>query len=184
MLDPTAESPLSLLRPAVPEGPHLDRRLGRALAFQSLYEVDLARHGAEQVLERLAMPGIGGAEYPADTLEAALAYARWLVQGVGAHRDEIDRMIQQRAPAFPLAQMSAVDRNVLRLGLYEALFGGGTVPLRAAINEAVELAKHFGSETSGKFVNGVLGRAVEGHSASSEAAEPQPQEVPESEERR
>jgi hypothetical protein len=57
--------------------------------------------------------------------------------------------------------MSAVDRNVLRIGLYESLYGSATVPLRTAINEAVELAKLFGSETSAKFVNGVLGRAVE-----------------------
>jgi N utilization substance protein B len=57
--------------------------------------------------------------------------------------------------------MSAVDRNVLRIGLYESLYGSATVPLRTAINEAVELAKLFGSDTSAKFVNGVLGRAVE-----------------------
>jgi N utilization substance protein B len=64
--------------------------------------------------------------------------------------------------------MSAVDRNVLRIGLYESLYGSATVPLKTAINEAVELAKLFGSETSAKFVNGVLGRAVEA-SASGEA---------------
>src|SRR6266567_1109730 len=72
-----------------------------------------------------------------------------------------DGLIQLRAPLWPLAQMSAVDRNVLRIGLYESLYSNATVPLRTAINEAVELAKLFGSETSAKFVNGVLGRAVE-----------------------
>jgi hypothetical protein len=71
--------------------------------------------------------------------------------------------------------MSAVDRNVLRLGLYESLFGNATVPLRTAINEAVELAKLFGSETSAKFVNGVLGRAVE---ANASADAPQPSSPP------
>ena len=81
--------------------------------------------------------------------------------GMLANRAAIDGLIQLRAPLWPLAQMSAVDRNVLRIGLYESLYGNATVPLRTAINEAVELAKLFGSETSAKFVNGVLGRAVE-----------------------
>jgi N utilization substance protein B len=94
-------------------------------------------------------------------LRDATRYAQELVRGVLENRAAIDGMIQQRAPLWPLAQMSAVDRNVLRIGLYESLYGNATVPLRTAINEAVELAKLFGSETSAKFVNGVLGRAVE-----------------------
>jgi N utilization substance protein B len=103
----------------------------------------------------------------------ASGYAQELVRGVLANRAAIDQMIQQRAPLWPLAQMSAVDRNVLRIGLYESLFGNATVPLRTAINEAVELAKLFGSETSAKFVNGVLGRAVE----ASASGEVQPTEA-------
>ena len=87
--------------------------------------------------------------------------AGYTVHVFNRSRPAIDALIQQRAPLWPLAQMSAVDRNVLRIGLYESLFGNATVPLRTAINEAVELAKLFGSETSAKFVNGVLGRAVE-----------------------
>jgi N utilization substance protein B len=94
-------------------------------------------------------------------LDDATRYARELVTGVLTNRGAIDTLIQQRAPLWPLAQMSAVDRNVLRIGLYESLYSNATVPLRTAINEAVELAKLFGSETSAKFVNGVLGRAVE-----------------------
>ena len=94
-------------------------------------------------------------------LRAATDYAQELVRGMLANRSAIDGLIQLRAPLWPLAQMSAVDRNVLRIGLYESLYGNATVPLRTAINEAVELAKLFGSETSAKFVNGVLGRAVE-----------------------
>jgi N utilization substance protein B len=94
-------------------------------------------------------------------LTEATLYAQELVRGVLANRAAIDDLIQQRAPLWPLAQMSAVDRNVLRIGLYESLYGNAKVPLRTAINEAVELAKLFGSETSAKFVNGVLGRAVE-----------------------
>jgi transcription antitermination factor NusB len=123
------------------------------------------------VLERLAgsFAEAGGLPYAADVLASATEYAQWLVRGVLDNRGDIDSLIQQRAPLWPLAQMSAVDRNVLRIGLYESLFGSATVPLRTAINEAVELAKLFGSETSAKFVNGVLGRAVEA-SASGEWA--------------
>jgi N utilization substance protein B len=99
--------------------------------------------------------------FPENAVKDAARYAQALVQGVLVNRDAIDGVIQQRAPLWPLAQMSAVDRNVLRIGLYESLYGNATVPLRTAINEAVELAKLFGSETSAKFVNGVLGRAVE-----------------------
>src|SRR5262249_54414929 len=106
-------------------------------------------------------------------LTSATHYAQDLVKGVLAHRSAIDTVIQQRAPLWPLAQMSAVDRNVLRIGLYESLYGSATVPLRTAINEAVELAKLFGSETSAKFVNGVLGRAVEASvSGEGQPAEP------------
>jgi N utilization substance protein B len=151
------------LRKVFPPGPFLDRRLGRGLAFQALYEMDLAHHVPGQVLERLAQAfeDVDPAMYPAEVLRGASDYAAELVSGVLAHRPAIDALIQQRAPLWPLAQMSAVDRNVLRIGLYESLYGNATVPLRTAINEAVELAKLFGSETSAKFVNGVLGRAVE-----------------------
>jgi transcription antitermination protein NusB len=146
-----------------PPGPFLDRRLGRALSFQALYEMDMGHHVPSQVLERLA-ESFGQATaspYPTAVLLEATGYAQKLVHGVLANRVAIDSLIQQRAPLWPLAQMSAVDRNVLRIGLYESLYGNATVPLRTAINEAVELAKLFGSETSAKFVNGVLGRAVE-----------------------
>src|SRR3984893_8269069 len=125
--------------------------------------MDLGHHPPAQVLERLAETLGDGAlsPYPAEILRDANAYAQLLVRGVLANRTAIDGLIQLRAPLWPLAQMSAVDRNVLRIGLYESLYSNATVPLRTAINEAVELAKLFGSETSAKFVNGVLGRAVE-----------------------
>jgi N utilization substance protein B len=124
--------------------------------------MDQGHHAPTQVLERLAESFAEAASpYAPEVLGDATRYARELVRGVLANRAAIDGLIQQRAPLWPLAQMSAVDRNVLRIGLYESLYGNATVPLRTAINEAVELAKLFGSETSAKFVNGVLGRAVE-----------------------
>jgi transcription antitermination protein NusB len=164
MLERSVDETLELLGRAFPPGPFLERRLGRALAFQALYEMDIGHHSPAQVLDRTAESFADSAAvcpFPEEAVKAAASYAQALVQGVLGNRDAIDGVIQQRAPLWPLAQMSAVDRNVLRIGLYESLYGNATVPLRTAINEAVELAKLFGSETSSKFVNGVLGRAVE-----------------------
>ncbi len=124
------------------------RRKARTLAFMALYEADVAGHDPRRVLERLL------AEEPLD--EANARFAHDLVAGVQAHRAEIDRLIQRKAPAWPLEQLSPVDRNLLRLAIYEVLFDN-RVPVRAAINEAVELAKKFGSDSSPRFVNGVLG---------------------------
>ena len=171
MLERSVDELLDQLRRVFPPGPFLDRRLGRAFAFQALYEMDLAHHTPSEVLERLAttFDEPSSMPYSTEVFAAATEYAHELVRGVLAHRTDIDELIHQRAPLWPLAQMSAVDRNVLRIGLYESLYGSATVPLRTAINEAVELAKLFGSETSAKFVNGVLGRAVEA-SASGEWA--------------
>jgi transcription antitermination protein NusB len=163
MLERSVDETLEQLGRIFPLGPYLDRRLGRALAFQALYEMDQGHHQPAQVLERLAesFEAAAASPYPPDVLHAATDYAQELVRGMLANRPSIDGLIQRRAPLWPLAQMSAVDRNVLRIGLYESLYGNAKVPLRTAINEAVELAKLFGSETSAKFVNGVLGRAVE-----------------------
>ena len=88
---------------------------------------------------------------------ACLNAAQELVDGVHAPQAAIDDVIRERAPAFPLEEMAPVDRNVLRLAIYEVLFDTGRAPLRVAINEAVEIAKGYGSESSGRFVNGVLG---------------------------
>lgn len=83
-------------------------------------------------------------------------FMRELVQGVLEHRDRIDAVIRKNAPAWPLEQVAAIDRNILRLAIYEIVIDN-KVPMRAAINEAVDLAKDFGGETSPKFINGVLG---------------------------
>ena len=133
------------------------RRQARVLAFKVLYEVDLAHHPPSEVLERLLR---------ADATERKVeAYARELIGGVLRHRKELDATIQEHAPAWPLRQMAAVDRTILRLGLFESRYGHGMVPVKVAINEAIELAKLYGGESSPRFVNGVLGRL---------AAEPPP----------
>ena len=164
MTDRDSDGLLAHLRPVLMQASHVDRRLGRALAFLALYEADLARHPLAQILERLTTTTKSeavAAPFSPELVAAAAEYAGELVQGVLLHQGEIDAMIQERAVSWPLSQMSAIDRNVLRIGLYESRYGNAKVPVKAAINEAVELAKLFGSETSAKFVNGVLGRAVE-----------------------
>ena len=124
------------------------RRRARILALQALYEADVGRHAAAEVLERLST------ERPEPP--AVAEFARRLVQGVQANRPAIDRILAEVAPQWPLSEVAAIDRNILRIAIYEVLFDNET-PVRAAVNEAVELAKTFGSESSARFVNGVLG---------------------------
>jgi N utilization substance protein B len=144
-----------------------NRRLARILAFQVLYEVDLAHHQPAPVLTRflegelLTVGDPDDYEYVHGPLDEEVgSFARELIAGVLRHREELDLEIQQRAPAWPLRQMSSVDRTILRAGLYECRFQHGIVPVKVAINEAIELAKLFGSESLPRFVNGVLGSAV------------------------
>ena len=129
--------------------PRNSRRRSRIVAFQALFESDVGDKPVAEVLERQLAE--------AHLTEEAADFARELVSGVQTHRDEIDATIHEHAPAFPLDAMAPVDRNVLRLAIYEVLFDNRGAPLRVAINEAVDLAKGYGSESSGRFVNGVLG---------------------------
>jgi N utilization substance protein B len=124
------------------------RRQARVIALQSLYEFDTAHHDADATLQRHLEE-----QNPAPQVRI---YAAELVQGVLAHLDEIDGHIQSAAHEWPISQMAHIDKNILRLAIYEILFNNA-VPAKAAINEAVELAKTFGSDTSSRFVNGVLG---------------------------
>ena len=130
--------------------PARSRRRSRIVAFQTLFEIDtVPRRDPEEALSR----HIDDANLDED----AAAFAQDLVDGVREHQVAIDNVIRERAPAFPLEDMPPVDRNVLRLAIYEVLFDNQPAPLRTAINEAVELAKGYGSDSSGRFVNGVLG---------------------------
>lgn len=124
------------------------RRKTRVLALQALYEIDTVGHGVEEVMFHL-LEGRSLSEENA-------AFARELVSGVIHNREKIDQNIRKFALAWPIEQISAVDRNILRLAIFEILLDN-RVPVKVAINEAVELAKTFGSENSPKFVNGVLG---------------------------
>jgi N utilization substance protein B len=124
------------------------RRKARIAALQALFESDSSRHDPEVALTWLT----DEEELP----EPTLAYAKELIAGVIQNRDQIDEVIEAHAPSWPLGQVSVVDRNILRLAIFEIMIEN-KVPLKAAINEAVELAKIFGSYNSFKFVNGVLG---------------------------
>jgi N utilization substance protein B len=130
-----------------------NRHLSRSIVLQSLFEWDFTKDAprdTNQVLERNVTefaPGLNDMGFMSTLLESILA-----------KRQELDLIIEKAAPQWPIDRISVVDRNVLRIGLYELLFGDrGEVPPKVAINEAIELAKTFGGENSGKFVNGVLG---------------------------
>ncbi len=124
------------------------RRKARGLALQALYEIDAVGHEATRVLDSLLADG--------ELSEENSAFIRELVCGVLENKEKVDLNIKNFAPAWPIEQLSAVDRNILRLAIFEILLNN-KVPVKVAINEAVELAKAFGSESSPRFVNGVLG---------------------------
>ena len=124
------------------------RRRARMLTLQTLYEVDLANHAAGQVLQR---------HFENSTLPSeGQRFASQLISGVIENEMQLDELIVRYAPEWPLDQMAAIDRNILRIAIFEFVLDGET-PVKVAINEAVELAKLFGSESSPRFVNGVLG---------------------------
>ncbi len=124
------------------------RRKARIAALKTLFEVDSVDHSPDHILERQ----LEEQSLPDDAAE----FARHLVRGVMENYERLDEVIRKNAPAWPLEQVAAVDRNILRLAIYEIVIDN-RVPMRAAINEAIELAKEFGGEASPKFVNGVLG---------------------------
>jgi transcription antitermination protein NusB len=124
------------------------RHKARTIALQALYEVDSAARRPDAVADRLLSE--------TNLSEVNNEFVRELVTGTIKNKDEIDRHIKKFAPAWPVDQIAIVDRNILRLAIFEILFDN-KVPVKVAVNEAVELAKTFGSDSSAKFVNGVLG---------------------------
>ena len=126
---------------------------GRILALQVLFESDLTRHDWRESLEA-HVEAVGASP-------SSSAFAAECVAGVHDRKKELDALVARHAPLWPIGQLSAVDRNVLRLALYELREGSPTPP-KVAINEAIELAKEFGGASSSRFINGVLGAALEG----------------------
>ena len=128
------------------------RRETRIAAMQILCEVDSVGHDPSEVVERRVAD---------DSFSASSEhFLRTLFSGVLEKQEEIDKIISKFAPSWPMGQMATVDRNLLRMAIYEMVMSSETPP-KVAINEAVELAKVFGSDSSPKFVNGVLGSVME-----------------------
>lgn len=125
----------------------------RISALQSLFELDATDHSVDMVIDQRAEDD----QLPVD----GLRFLRQLVAGAWENQEYIDRIIEEAAPSWPVTQMPGVDKAILRIALYEILIDDAEkTPVRAVINEAVELAKHFGSDNSSRFVNGVLGTVV------------------------
>ena len=128
------------------------RHLSRSIVLQSLYEWDFydKKPSLKEITERNIKDFGPGLE--------ELNFIWQLIDGIEKHISELDKIIEKAAPEWPIAQISMIDRNVLRIGLLELLYSDkNEVPPKVAINEAIELAKTFSGQTSGKFVNGVLG---------------------------
>jgi N utilization substance protein B len=133
--------------------PKTHQHRARILALQVLYEVDMSDHDWQVSLATHAEA--------TEASDRVIAMASSIVDGVFTSLESVDELIVKYAPMWPLAQLSPVDRNVLRLALFE-MMPGSDVPPKVVINEAVELAKEFGGAASSRFVNGVLGAALAG----------------------
>ncbi len=128
------------------------RHLARSIALQSLYEWDFfnGRENYKDISKRV-IEEFGKGERDED-------FTNTLIEGVVLNKEDLDKIISAAAPEWPIEKITTIDRNVLRIGLYELIYGDKKeVPPKVAINESIELAKQFGGSSSGKFVNGVLG---------------------------
>jgi N utilization substance protein B len=132
------------------------RRQARAIALQALFEVDSVNHPVDMVFDYLVKND--------NLVEDGATFSRRLVDGVLKYREQLDITIAQHAPDYPVDQLAIIDRNILRMALYELQYMDD-VPIKVAINEAIELAKMFGSDTAPRFVNGVLGAYLQRHPA-------------------
>ncbi|TYP77864.1 transcription antitermination factor NusB [Paenibacillus methanolicus] len=140
----------------------MKRRLAREIAVQSLYHMEMNEVTAADAVNMLADEArddeneIGAS---AADMSAIDVYVRELVHGVIEHKQALDDILQTYLTGWQVDRLSRVDRQILRLAAYEMVYRTD-VPPKAAINEAIELAKHFGTDESGKFVNGVLGKLL------------------------
>lgn len=134
-----------------------NRHLGRIVALQTLYEFEFRTESNDTTTDINAILANNLNRY--DSAIDDKDFVSSLTLGVLENQADLDAKIQPIAPEWPIEQIARVDRNILRIGLYELLFKADTIPPKVAINEAVELAKAFGSDNSSKFINGVLGTA-------------------------
>ena len=134
-----------------------NRHLGRIVALQTLYELEFRKESADDSADVKEILSRNLERY--ETAIDDTSFVETLVTGVLEQQKALDDNIQPIAPDWPIDQIARIDRNILRIGVYELLHQAEVVPPKVAINEAVELAKAFGSDNSSKFVNGVLGTA-------------------------
>ncbi|MBC7459390.1 transcription antitermination factor NusB [Candidatus Saccharibacteria bacterium] len=134
-----------------------NRHLGRIVALQTLYEFEFRTECGDSSVDVAEVLGRNLSRY--ETAIDDTDFVNELVRGVLKEQAAIDLLIQPIAPDWPIDQIARIDRNILRIGMYELLHQADVVPPKVVINEAVELAKAFGSDNSSKFVNGVLGTA-------------------------
>lgn len=150
-----------------------NRHLGRIVALQSLYEYELRKQSDDPdvTIDGILDRDIERYRSAIDDIE----FVTSLAHGVVDKQQELDEKLQPIAPEWPIMQIARIDRTILRIGLYELLYHKESVPPKAVINEAIELAKAFGSDNSSKFVNGVLGTAyrelIDGGSAANDTTE-------------
>ena len=134
-----------------------NRHLGRIVVLQTLYEYEFRLQSKDENANLAEIITRNMSRYE-DTI-GDKQFVQDLLNGVIERQVELDSKLQPMAPEWPISQIARIDRNVLRIGLFELLYMRETVPPKVAINEAVELAKAFGSDNSSKFINGVLGTA-------------------------
>ncbi|GIP58080.1 transcription antitermination factor NusB [Paenibacillus woosongensis] len=139
----------------------MKRRLAREIAIQSLYQMEMNEVGAEEAVSMLIAEAAGENESMVELsdVDQTKAFVLELVSGTWERKAAIDEMLADYLKNWQVSRLSKVDRQVLRLAVYEMVFRDD-VPGKVAVNEAIELAKHFGVEESGKFVNGVLGKMI------------------------
>ncbi|MEM7126303.1 MAG: transcription antitermination factor NusB [Chloroflexota bacterium] len=131
----------------------IQRRTVRRLALQALFEIDSTAHAPGIVVdERLASE---------DLDEQNAVFLRWLVSGVVHNMETLNQLVRQYAPEWPIEQLAIIDRNILRMAIFEVGSKDADAPPKVIINEAIELAKTFGGDSSPRFVNGVLGAALD-----------------------
>jgi len=140
-----------------------NRHLGRIVALQTLYEQDFRRDVNDENfnLQEVLVRNISRYQ---EVLEDKAFISR-LVEGATEKQDELDAILGPVAPEWPIDQIARMDRSLLRMGIYELMYGADDVPPKVVINEAVELAKAFGGDNSSKFINGVLGTVLKNKEA-------------------
>ncbi|MBM6995604.1 transcription antitermination factor NusB [Paenibacillus sp. DXFW5] len=140
----------------------MKRRLAREIAVQSMYQMEMNEVDANEAVTMLLTEAMeeNESEVELSDIDATRAFVLELINGTWSRKDAIDALLEDYLKGWQISRLSKVDRQVLRLATYEMIFRDD-VPGRVAVNEAIELAKHFGTAESGKFVNGVLGKMIQ-----------------------